>query len=166
MALVLDFAPGSPTANAYCSVAEADAYHETRAFNTDWTGATEVEKNTVIAWATRLMDQQNYVGLATFRTTGNLRWPRYGLVNREGLVVEPNTIPKFVKEACAEWAFYLLGEDRTQDEGGLVEYGGKTGPIADTTSYVRKPMPESVRDMLRPYLSGAAGSGQGRVLRT
>lgn len=164
MALVLDNTVGGPSANTYCLVAEADDYHSTRGFNSEWSAAVVGDKNIVLAWATRLLDQQEWLGIATYRSTGILRWPRYGIVNRENIVVDPNTIPKFLKEACAEWAWYLLKENRTDDEGGLVQYGGKVGPIMDPDYFVRKVMPTSVKEILAPYLANIGGS-MGRVLR-
>lgn len=166
MALVLDNTVGGPNSNTYCNLAEADAYHSTRGFNSKWTTASTEEKNAALVWATRQLDQEDFSGLATFRSNAALRWPRTGLVNREGLVIDPLTIPQFIKNAVSEWALHLLSEDRTADEGGLTQYGGKVGPVSDPTMFVRKTMPSSVRDMLRPYLAGGgAGSGMGRVRR-
>lgn len=164
MTLVLDNTVGGMSANSYATVAEADAYHEARGFNSEWTQATTADKTQSLVWATRLLDEQEFVGIATFRTAP-LRWPRYGVVNRENMVVDPQVIPQFLKEATAEWAFKMLKEDRTDDEGGLVEYGGKVGPIKTPDYYVRNVMPPTVREMLRPYLSGPR-NGLGRVSRS
>ena len=165
MTLTLDNTVGGANANAYCSIAEADAYHEARGFNDRWVTGSVTEKTAAIVWATRLLDMENFVGTMTVRT-GALRWPRFGITDRDYRIVDPQVIPQFIKNAVAEWAFFLLSEDRTADEGGLVQYGGKVGPITDPAYFTRKTMPSSVADILRPYLAGAYfGSGVGHVRR-
>jgi hypothetical protein len=163
MALVLKADVGASDANAYCTEAEATAYHSTRGFNAAWTEALVPTREMALVWATRLLDQQDWNGMrASFSSA--LRWPQVGQVDRDDQIIPSTIIPQFLKEACAEWAFYLLVEDRTADEGGLVQYGGKVGPIDDPKMYVRKTMPASVRDMLQPYLA-TNPSGVGRVGR-
>lgn len=149
--IVLNATPGDPAANTYALLTEAETYHATRGFNSKWTSATDGAKNIVLAWATKLLDQQVWKGVKAIKT-GALRWPQIGQVDRDFLIVDGTSIPQFLKEACAEWAFYLLVEDRTADEGGLVQYGGKVGPVFDPAMYIRKTMPESVRDIIYPYL--------------
>lgn len=156
MALVLDATPGGSSSNTYCLLSEAEAYQETRVFNSAWVDAETTQKNSVLAWATRLLDQQDWKGWKSVES-GALRWPQYGHFDRDGIAVTSTAIPQFLKEACAEWAFQLLIEDRTADEGGLVQYGGKIGPISDPDRYVRKVMPASVREMLGAYLKDGSG---------
>ena len=162
MSVTLVADAGAANANSYCTEAEATTYHATRGFNDAWTDADKTEREKALMWATRLLDQQAWRGIQTTRE-GSLRWPRSGLVSREGYLVDYTTVPVVIKEACAEWAFYLLGEDRTLDEGGLVQYHGKVGTITDPGMYARKVMPDGVRDMIAPYLIGA--TGMGRVTR-
>jgi hypothetical protein len=162
MAVTLVADAGSSTANSYCTDAEALAYHQTRFLNSVWEETDRSERERVLMWATRLMDQQNWHGSQNDPTQA-LRWPRVGCVDREGNYLSHTEIPKIIKEACAEWAFYLLTEDRTLDEGGLVELGGKVGPITNATMYARKVMPSGVRDMLAPFITSV--TGYGRVTR-
>jgi hypothetical protein len=163
MTAVIDATVGGATSNCYCTLAEAELYFAARGFSENWTDATDDAKSVSLIWATRLMDLQVWRGMKR-ELTNVLRWPRMGLVDRDGGVVNYDTIPVFIKNATCEWALYLLGEDRTLDEGGLVQYGGKIGPISDPATYARKPMPDSVRDFVAPYLMGGP-SGSGRVSR-
>lgn len=149
--LVLNSMPGSPTANTYALIYEANTYHSMRGQNAAWWAATENQQAQCLVWATRLLDQQLWKGVKAVKP-GALRWPQIGQIDMDWLIVDPTSIPQFLKNACAEWAFWLLQEDRTADEGGLTQYGGKTGPIFDPKMYVRKAMPDAVLDICRPYL--------------
>lgn len=159
MPVTLDPTDGGSSSNAYCTYAEATTYHAMRFLNTAWTDNVQPDCEKTIMWATRLMDQLNWRGRVN-NFSQSLRWPRLGCVSREGFPVSYTTVPQVIKDACAEWAFYLLTEDRTLDEGGLVEVGGKVGPITNPSMYVRKSMPDSVRDMLAPFLTGVQGDGR------
>lgn len=163
MAVLLVATAGASNANAYCTEAEANTYHSMRGLNSAWVDdAGKPEREQALMWATRLLDQLPWRGIRA-EQVGSLRWPRAGVSDREGYSIPYDAVPAFIKEACAEWAFYLLTEDRTLDEGGLVQFGGKVGPITDPTSYQRKSMPDSVKDMISPYLMSS--SGMGRVKR-
>lgn len=159
MSVTLVADAGGTASNSYCTDAEALAYHQTRHLNSVWEETDKTEREKVLMWATRLMDQLNWRGRRSVQTQA-LRWPRVGCVDREGFPVTYTDVPKIIKEACAEWAFYLLTEDRTLDEGGLVELGGKVGPITNAPMYARKVMPDGVRDMLAPFITSAAGAGR------
>ena len=158
MALVLDTTVGGAAANSYASVEQADAYHAARAFNSAWTQATVPEKARVLAWATRLMDNEVYEGSKTF-SDGALRWPRIGVLDREGDFQPHLELPRELVWATAEFAFILLTEDRTEDAGGLVQYGGKVGPVTDPTVYERNVIPASVKDMISHLMVNGAGIG-------
>ena len=158
MSVTLVATAGGATSNSYCTDAEAAVYHGTRFLNSVWTDADKKDREKVLMWATRLMDQLNWRGRVN-NITQALRWPRVGCVSREGFPVSYTSIPQEVKNACAEWAFYLLTEDRTLDEGGLVEVKGKVGPITNPDMYVRKSMPDGVREILAPFISGSTGYG-------
>ena len=155
--VVLNATPGDPGANTYALLAEAEVYHASRGQNDSWNTASDGDKNSALVWATRQLDQQYWKGVKAIKS-GALRWPQIGQVDMDFLIVDGTSIPQFLKNACSEWAFWLLQEDRTQDEGGLSQYGGKTGPIFDPKMYIRKPMPDAVMDICRPYLLNASGT--------
>jgi hypothetical protein len=159
MAVILVADVGATNANSYCTDAEALVYHQTRFLNSVWEEAEKGDREKVLMWATRLMDQLKWRGYQVADTQA-LRWPRGGCNNREGYAIDSTSVPNVIKEACAEWAFYLLTEDRTLDEGGLVELGGKVGPISNAPMYARKAMPDGVRDMLAPFITSTAGAGR------
>jgi hypothetical protein len=163
MAVIIDATVGTPTANSYCSVSDAEDYFLTRGFNDNWTSATDAAKESALMWATRILDQQPWAGFK-WTLTQSLRFPRSGLTDRDRRYVPYDIIPQFLKEATAELAMALLGEDRSLDEGGLVSVNGKVGPIKDPDYYQRKLLPDSVMEMILPYLTGVP-NGMGKVGR-
>lgn len=163
MAITLVNTPGAANANTYCDLTEATAYHQSRLWNDEWTGASVDQQTAALLWATKLLDLQQWKGSKTFQN-GSLRWPQGGHVDRDRFAINSQAIPGFLRDATAEWALYLIKEDRTQDEGGLVSVGGKVGPLEDPSYYQRKTMPDSVKDILEPYL-GCNTSSNHRIGR-
>ena len=121
--------PALANFNAYCSVAESDAYHATRLHNTAWTGATTATKEAAIIWATRNFETLEWKGWMTVADQ-NLQWPRTGVFRNGNEVLDASesalyyniifdsaTIPTFLKEATAEAAMWLIASDTTAPVG-------------------------------------------------
>jgi hypothetical protein len=173
--------PGSVSANAYCSIAEADAYHDDlplAAVRVIWTAATTDDKTRAILTATRLIDRTfAFVG-ARVTDTQALEWPRYAYPLFRGtgtgpiesyqrvtsFYIDPTTIPDRLKDATAEYARQLLVSDRTADPSS----GSSTGikkikadvveiEYRDDAVSTAKPVPDAVAVLLAGLgtLSGA-----------
>lgn len=169
MTLVLDSTSKSPTGNSYASLAEADAYHEARGFNDEWTSAQVETKNAALAWATRLMERLDFGGYVS-STTQALRWPRMVVFTPDGIEFSRTEVPQFVKDAQAELALYLLREDRTEDQGsvgisevavGSVDVKFNTVAGSSKANYI----PASVLDLLKFGLARSPGSVAVRLER-
>ncbi len=160
MSLVLDATPAGANSNAYCTAAEADAYHQGRGFNPEWFAATITQKEQVIVWATRLLDQLKWIAYKRRPAMGvqALRWPRVGAIDRDYVFLDPDAIPKFLKDATAEFAFYLLKDDRTDDPGSIVANELKVGPLS-ITGLQRFQYPASVLEIISPWLVYTPGDG-------
>lgn len=115
MALVLVATPGGATSNTYCTVAEADTYHEAHYYASTWNAATTANKNIVLVMATRLLDQLVMWDGNKETTSQALRWPRTSIYDLDGHYISSGTIPQFLKDATAEFARILLASDRTAD---------------------------------------------------
>lgn len=161
MALVLNATAADPAANAYCLTAEADAYHLSRGFNPEWTAALTGAKELAIVWATRLLDQLEWNGIKWHLLPGSqaLRWPRAGVFDQDNVLVDYQSIPQWLKNATAEWAFFLIKDDRTLDPGGIVPLNLKVGPI-ELKNLQRNPVPASVLEIIRPYLRYTPGGNE------
>ena len=131
--MALDAVPTSATNNAYCDVAWADTYHAGRLSNDNYRCATTADKESAIIWATRLLDGLKWIGIRTVATQ-QLSWPRQGILYEDRLNVgfsspyylssvfssvflDPTVNPKYIKDATAELAFWLLGGDTTAPAG-------------------------------------------------
>lgn len=99
---------GLDTANSYVTVAEADAYFSDSFGRPLWANATNDAKATLVVYASRLLDQ--YMEWAGIKATDtqSMEWPRIGAYDRFGAVIPSDQIPKQVKYAAFELAYYVL----------------------------------------------------------
>lgn len=163
MALTLTTTPGSATANSYCSVEAADLYHDFHPYADVWNAANASRKQQCLVMATRLLD--DLVDWQGQKTTlaQKLRWPRYLVPDRDGLIyLANNTIPEFLQQATAELARYLVAEDRTEERGyGIKSVTADVVSVEFDSTDLKPVLPQSVRNMITPY--GGVGSTQGFV---
>ncbi len=108
--------PGSASANAYVTEAEvttvADALHPNA---TAWGDASLNEQRRAILTATRLLDQERYVG-GRVDAVQALEFPRSGAPKRPpGTLYLTTEIPEPVKRACARLAIWLVQQGDTED---------------------------------------------------
>lgn len=124
MALTLIATPGSATANAYCTLAEADAYCEAHVAGAAWADLDESVKLAAIIQATRELDSYvEWTGAPTAIGTQALAWPRCGMYAPNAGLVDPSSwspissteIPVRLKNACAEQARLLSVADRAAE---------------------------------------------------
>ena len=127
--MALDADPTSATFNCYSTLAEANTYHSARLHNSAWTGADVATKEASLLWATRNFEILQWKGWLT-AANQNLQWPRSGVFKNGNealdasvsalyynLVLDPNTVPQFLKDATAELAFWLIQSDVTAPVG-------------------------------------------------
>jgi hypothetical protein len=108
---------GSPDANSYSTLAEADEFFSGHPYAAAWDQATEDQKTRALVAATRLLDEQWEWDGNVVAETQRLAWPRYGLYYDSGWYILDTVIPEKLKQATAEFARQLLVEDRTADNG-------------------------------------------------
>ena len=118
---------GSSTANSYVSVAEADVFFATSVGNSAWPTSAG-SKEAALIEASRILDSQfNWIGNIA-NSEQALRWPRTDAFDADGRMISAVCIPKLVKDAACNLAYFLLqngGLNQTQsDLKGL-----KLGPI-------------------------------------
>lgn len=180
MALVLIVTPGAADANSYATLADAEAYALTLPVANDWNAASTEQKNAALVQATRLMDTLRWKGYRTNYSTQALQWPRYYTYGSQSLggyyppgsegvgghgsfgydpnawLVIPNEIHRKIRDACCEFAIRLISDDRAADAGGLVPETVRVGSL-DIGKLRRSPIPASVLEMVRDFLSDAGG---------
>lgn len=160
MPVVLDATVGGISANSYLTVAEADAYFETRLHATAWEDTEEKDRALMMATRVLNMMAQPLKYLVTGKTTSEsffktrrqwtgspatttqkLAWPRTGMFDANGNAIASNVIPDALKEATAELAFQLLDADRTLDSD--IQVQGLTSIRAGSVSLSFKDMVEA-----------------------
>tara|TARA_Y100000310_G_scaffold160700_1_gene160534 strand:- start:1261 stop:1764 length:504 start_codon:yes stop_codon:yes gene_type:complete len=127
--LVVEDGTGLSTANTYISLADAETYFEGRLNITDWDGATDANKNIALAMSAALLD--DYFKFEGHKTTQEqaLSWPRYD-IHIDGFHIPSTTIPQRLKDACAEYAMWLLRSDRTAEEDSVGFKSLKAGSLS------------------------------------
>lgn len=124
--------PGEADSNSYGTLEEAETYMESRLHITNWSDASDDEKDSALIWATRLID-------ATVRFTGvkasveqALEWPRTGMYDRSSNAIDDDVIPQQLKDVQFELALLLLVSDRTVESDvaaqGITDI--KAGPVS------------------------------------
>lgn len=156
MTLTLDATPGAASANTYALVADLDAYMETMVFQGSvYPTATPEQKGAALVQATRMLDTLDWLSIISNHPQP-LQWPRYWVPDRNGYFLDSQSIPTWLRDACCEFAFRLLSEDRSADAGGLAPDTVKVGSL-DVGKLRRRPIPASVMEMVSPYLKNASG---------
>lgn len=154
MAFVVEDGTGLSSANAYISVAFADAYFLDRNITT-WT-CTNTVKQAAIIKATDYIEARwgkRFMGRAEFPETPQaLSFPRVNIFDRNGYLV--TGLPEKLKRATAEYALRAysaeLLPDPTIHESGLAISAKteKVGPLEETTQFQTV---ASSPVLLRPY---------------
>jgi hypothetical protein len=113
---VVEDGTGLSTATSYVSVEDADDIIAMNIHASQTWGALDTtDKEYLLSWASRYLDERTrWFGYRMSETSG-LRWPRYGVVDRDGILLSDSAIPKQLKVATAEMARYLIEEDRTTE---------------------------------------------------
>jgi len=151
MAASIDASVGGTSSNSYCTLGEAETYHDTRLDNTAWSGATGDHKIRALITFTQLLDEWIRWDGSTNTSTQALQWPRIDVLDRHGVEYSALVIPQFVKDAESEGALWLLVSDRMADADtrGFSRLGA--GPVQVTVDKFDRahPIPDSVASKVR-----------------
>ncbi len=164
MAVVIVATPGAANANSYCTLAEADAYHEGHSYSGTWTDGTTDQKNRALVTATALLDEWYEWADWPESETQALQWPRGSVMDILYMsVLSGGVIPQKLKDATAELARQVLAGDRMKDSD--VETQGITSMSAGPVSFsfkdsVRaKVIPDRIRSMIPSWWGRLRGHG-------
>ena len=161
----VEYGSGSATSNSYCSAATGDVYHEEhRLHSSDWISATDDEKEISLKWATWLLDDLVEWDGYKYNTAQALEWPRGGVSNKAGTYIEIDEIPTFLQFATAEFARYLIANDRTLEDKTRGYSWLKAGSLSMQVNKTDRTwtMPDSVWSMIKTY--GTKVKAQQRTL--
>lgn len=159
MALLVETGSGSPTAESYASVSDADTYHAARG-NAAWAALSSDSKEVNLRKATEHLEQV-YLGMwkgDKNLSTQALSWPRSNVYVDDYLIAN-NALPAQLVKATCELALKASTGPLIVDEGAQVK-SKQVGPIAVTYADGARQQKRyaAVDATLRPLLSGG-GAG-------
>lgn len=153
--------PGAVDANSYATLDEANAFHEATLNAGVWATASIATKEIALQWATRLLDEQvDWVGEIVSADQA-LRWPRFDVYSRDGILLESDSIPMFLKNATAELAKQLIASDRTAESSstGIAELTVDVIKVVFDKTEKKAVLPPAVYAMVKAYGMASDGSG-------
>ncbi len=141
MALIVEDGTGLATANAYITEAFADGYHSERC-NDGW-AASQSQKEAAIIRATEYIDREFCFRGSLVKDNSSdppqaLAWPRVGVDDNDGRVVDDESVPVAVQRACAELALsaIVLGAlDGSFVTGRLLRSTERVGDVSNAATY-------------------------------
>lgn len=154
MAFVFDSTAGSPTANSYLSVEDADALAAGLINGSDWLSLTDQQKQALLVQATTRLDAEVYGGVPT--TTVNtsvtphqaLQWPRSGL-----MYLDPTKIPAALERATFYQAMHYYNEFMDNPTVSRQDMDRLTAlSIGPLTMQIQKRAEERLPDMVKRLL--------------
>jgi hypothetical protein len=160
---VVETGSGALSATSYVSVLDADLYldHIPDALTTVWRNSSVFEKQQLLVWATQLLDQYVYFPNSSLAYDNRrvsqgqaLNFPRVGMVDADGYVIDSHSIPPFIKNATIQMSYELSKLDRTvEPTRGIVS--ASVGPLSVTFdenySHSTRVIPRSVLAILAPF---------------
>lgn len=154
--MALDATPGGALTNSYTTVAEANAYFETRLHSTEWDACTDPEA--ALITASKMLDwYSRYKGIKATETQA-MAWPRIGAIRADSTEIDSTVIPPELKIAVFEMALSSVEEDPSLDSdlAGLSEI--QAGSVRlKTANGIRprrkKALPERVSAILRDLVT-------------
>ncbi len=159
--MALDATVGSPNANSYITVSEANQYFTNRAFSDGW---DEVEDQpALLITASKQLDW--YATWKGNKATSeqSMDWPRKNVVDKSGTLIPSDIIPTAVKEAVAELALSSFDGDRTADDdlAGLAMVQASTLKVqtdgGGSTSTAKKTIPDKIWKILTGLVIRSGG---------
>ncbi len=117
-AFVVEDGTGVTDATSYVSVEEADDIITMNIHaSASWAALVDGDKEKLLAWASRYLDERTrWFGTKAVPASA-LRWPRVGVIDRDGIELSSTMVPRQLKIATAEMARYLIDEDRSVERG-------------------------------------------------
>ena len=159
---VVEDGTGLATATSYVSVEDADDII-TMNIHADvaWTALANSAKEKLLSWASLYLDARTrWFGVKATETSA-LRWPRSGVVDRDGEVLADDAIPRQLEIATAEMARYLSNEDPTaaRDQDALTRIKADVIELEFVEGYRLPRVPENMSYLIKGLGSISSGGG-------
>ncbi|WNL50645.1 head-to-tail adaptor [Ruegeria phage RpAliso] len=159
---VVEDGTGLSDATSYVSVDEADSIIAMNIHAApEWAALDVSQKEALLAWASRYLDERaRWFGARAVETSA-LRWPRAGIRDRDNRDIASDEIPMQLKIATAEMARYLMSEDRTveRDQDGLARLKADVIELEFLEGYRLPEVPDHMQYLILGLGSISAGHG-------
>lgn len=158
MALIVEDGTGRSDAEAYVSVADADAYH-TAMGNTAWTGDAAT-KEAALRRATQYIDTQYTFKSSPLATGQRLAWPREQFYIDKGVRLIEWPVRE-VRDACCELAVRSLAGSLYTDQADRAVTAETVGPISVQYGDSRLAGQQRymvVNQLLKPLVTGGSNT--------
>jgi hypothetical protein len=161
MTLTVEDGTGLSNADAFISLAYADAYH-TNLGNTAWTGADALKEAAIRRASLYLTDSFKWQGYKINGRDQALGWPRYYVGDDDGFAVPSDEVPSEIERATAEIALLELVSPGTMNPTSTPSAKVKrqqVGPLSveyenyRTDAWADRPVPTKVMDIIGPLLN-------------
>ncbi len=162
--MALDATSGGESSNSYATRAEADAYFADRLYCSQWTGATNANKDAALITATRRIDEETFLG-SKVTATQALKWPRVDVYDEDGIPFDTESIPERIKQATYIAALELLKVDYLS-EGYLDNFSFLSTGTFQMKQFSQRSsgrLPAEVTRLLQLVMT--SGNGGGRLVR-
>jgi hypothetical protein len=113
MAFQVEDGTGLTDATSYVSVNDADAYFAVDPNVTDWDVLDNEDKEQLLNWATRTLDQKVIWAGTPSTMVQALRWPRTGVRDRDDRLIASDEIPRQLVELVCEFLKFIRATDPT-----------------------------------------------------
>lgn len=146
--------------NSYVSRADATTYFADSLRSASWVALADTTKDQALVTATRMLDRQLWAGTKT-SDSQELEWPRTGVTDAYGNVVDPDTVPQSIIDACCELALSLAlnpsGETNANAGSNIKRVSAAKGTDIEffrPTTAGR--FPTIVQELIRGFLGGTS----------
>ena len=146
------------SSNSYLTVPTAQTYLDGRLKVTQWTDASDADKDRALIQATNRLELESFVGFTT-TTAQRLKWPRSGAPDGDNDLYDQDLMPRVVEEATAELALAFLKSEADLSDVGLEAFTNvKVGSLDVTPRITRKgdALPSVVKRVLMHVRLGAS----------
>lgn len=155
--------------NGYATLDEMDTMLAENIHADSWFSLSEGDRERLTVFASKFLDDRTrWAGTKTTETSP-MRWPRSGIVDRDGRSIGDNEIPEQLKRTVAYIARYYVAQDRTieRDQDGLDSLVVDVIELEFREGYSLSTVPGSLQYMLEGLGTIRGGSTTfGNVLRT
>src|ERR1051325_7143664 len=154
---------GGSTSNSYVTLTEANDYFADRLNTTEWDAAVSETKEKALITATRRIDEEQFFGYKV-STSQALKWPRYNVLDEDGVYLPSDSIPERVKQAVFVTALELLRADFLAENymGNFSYFSAGTVQIKQFTQQSAGRLPSDAFRLLQRFMTSGNG---GRLVR-